>query len=66
MEQGQLNLNKLNEELMALKKEMSEIKLIIGEDVEFIKKTRDAWKAYDNGEFISQTEKEFLEDLEKC
>jgi len=36
------------------------------EDLEFAKRTEEAWKSYDRGEFISQSVDEFLEELEKC
>ena len=36
------------------------------EDLEFARRTEEAWKSYDRGEFISQPADEFLKDLEKC
>jgi len=35
------------------------------EDLEFAKRTEDAWKRYDKGEFISMSGDEFLKELEK-
>lgn len=37
----------------------------LAEDLEFAKRTEEAWKAYGRGEFISQNADEFLKDLEK-
>ncbi len=37
----------------------------IEEDLEFAKRTEEALKRYDNGEFISMSGDEFLEELEK-
>ena len=37
----------------------------IEEDLEFARKTEEAWKEYEKGNFISRTADEFLEDLEK-
>ncbi len=36
------------------------------EDLEFAKKTEEAWQSYERGEFISQPADKFLEELEKC
>jgi len=38
----------------------------IEEDLEFAKRTEEAWKSYEKGEFISQSTDEFLKELEKC
>ena len=35
------------------------------EDLEFARRTEEAWKAYGRGEFVSQDADEFLKDLEK-
>ena len=35
------------------------------EDLEFARRTEEAWKAYDRGEFISQDADEFLKELEQ-
>ncbi|MAE42939.1 AbrB family transcriptional regulator [Candidatus Woesearchaeota archaeon] len=35
------------------------------EDLEFAKRTEEAWKAYDRREFIGQDADEFLKDLKK-
>ncbi len=36
------------------------------EDLEFARRTEEAWKSYDRGEFVSQSAEEFLADLKKC
>ncbi len=38
----------------------------IEEDLEFARRTEEAWKRYDKGEFISMPADEFLKELEKC
>lgn len=38
----------------------------VEEDLEFARRTEEAWKSYDKGKFISQPVDEFLRDLEKC
>ena len=35
------------------------------EDLEFARRTEEAWKKYDRGEFISMSAEEFLKELEK-
>jgi bifunctional DNA-binding transcriptional regulator/antitoxin component of YhaV-PrlF toxin-antitoxin module len=35
-------------------------------DLEFARRTEEAWKKYEKGEFVSRTAEEFLEELEKC
>jgi AbrB family looped-hinge helix DNA binding protein len=34
-------------------------------DLEFAKRTEDAWKSYERGEFVSMDSGEFLKELEK-
>ena len=36
------------------------------EDLEFAKRTEEAWESYERGEFISQPADKFIEELEKC
>lgn len=36
------------------------------EDLEFAKKTEEAWQSYERGEFTSQPADKFLKELEKC
>jgi AbrB family looped-hinge helix DNA binding protein len=36
------------------------------EDLEFAKRTEEAWKEYEKGKFISKSADEFLKALEKC
>lgn len=37
----------------------------IAEDLEFAKRTEEAWKRYEKGKFISKSDKEFLKKLEE-
>ena len=48
--------------LQKVKKLTEEMK----EDLEFAKRTEEAWQSYEKGEFISQPADKFLEQLEKC
>ena len=36
------------------------------DDLEFARKTEEAWKSYEKGEFISMPADKFLEKLSKC
>ena len=38
----------------------------IEEDLEFARRTEEAWKSYDRGEFKSMPVDDFLDELEKC
>lgn len=38
----------------------------IEEDLEFAKRTEEAWKSYERGEFKSMPVDDFLEELEEC
>lgn len=53
-----------NDKQFILKK-VSELQPNLEEDLEFAKRTEEAWKRYDNGEFISMDADEFLEELDK-
>ena len=35
------------------------------EDLEFAKRTEEAWKKFENGEFVSAKKEDFLKELEK-
>jgi len=45
----QMNLDKLNTEVMALKAQMNEMKKFIQEDLEFARRTEEAWQEIDEG-----------------
>ena len=38
----------------------------IAEDIEFAKRTEEAWKSYDRGEFKSMPVDDFLKELDEC
>jgi len=44
-----VNINKLNEQVISLKKQMDEIQRFICEDLEFVKGTEEAWQEIDEG-----------------
>jgi AbrB family looped-hinge helix DNA binding protein len=60
------NLVIIKDEDRIILKKANDITEKIKEDLEFAKRTEEAWEAYERGEFISQSADDFLEDLEKC
>lgn len=47
-------------------KKVSKLNKNLEEDLEFARKTEEAWKRYDKGEFVSMSKDKFLEELSKC
>ena len=54
-----------NEDQLIIKK-ASKLDKNLEEDLEFARRTEAAWKRYENGEFESVSEEDFLKELEKC
>lgn len=46
-------------------KKASKLEKNLLEDIEFARRTEEAWKSYERGEFKSMNVKEFLKELEK-
>ncbi len=46
-------------------KKMDDFDKNLEEDLEFAKRTEEAWKAYDRGEFISMEANDFLNEIKK-
>ncbi|MBI2546120.1 AbrB/MazE/SpoVT family DNA-binding domain-containing protein [Candidatus Woesearchaeota archaeon] len=46
-------------------KRATEAQKTLKEDLEFARRTEEAWKRYEKGEFISLSQEEFLKELEK-
>ena len=46
-------------------KKMDDFDKNLEEDLEFAKKTEEAWKSYDRGEFISMGADDFLKEIKK-
>ncbi len=60
----QMNLNQLNMEIIALKKQMNEIQKFISEDLEFARRTEEAWQEIDEGKCTTHNSpEEFFESL---
>ena len=53
-----------NKNHIILKKE-KDFSKNLEEDLEFAKRTEEAWERYDKGEFISMDSEDFLKELEK-
>lgn len=54
-----------NKDQIILKK-ASKLSKNFEEDLEFARRTEEAWKAYEKGEFVSLPADKFLEKLSKC
>jgi len=46
-------------------KKMEDFNKNLQEDLEFAKRTEEAWKRYDRGEFISMDAEDFLKEIKK-
>ena len=46
-------------------KKASELESNLEEDLEFARRTEEAWKRYEKGEFISMDSEDFLAEIEK-
>jgi len=47
-------------------KKASKLKENLIEDLEFARRTEEAWKRYEKGEFVSMPADKFLKELSKC
>ncbi len=47
-------------------KKANKLKKNLTEDLKFAKRTEEAWKSYERGEFVSMPADKFLEELSKC
>jgi len=61
----QIDINKLNMEVMALKSKMNEIMDFIHEDLEFARRTEEAWQEIDEGKCTTMPKEDFLNEIEK-
>tara|TARA_Y100000310_G_C20284569_1_gene624227 strand:- start:144 stop:410 length:267 start_codon:yes stop_codon:yes gene_type:complete len=53
-----------NKDQLIMKK-ASKLDVNLTEDLEFAKRTEEAWKSYERGEFKSMDSKDFLKEIEK-
>ena len=56
---------KMNKEIIALKQEMTRMKAIIEEDLEFARGTEEAWQEIDEGKCTTMSKEDFLNEMEK-
>ncbi|MGC9309254.1 MAG: hypothetical protein ACP5D2_00990 [Candidatus Nanoarchaeia archaeon] len=61
----EININNMNEELMKLKREVARLRAFMKEDLAFIQETEQAWREFDNGEFVEMNDEDFLEEIER-
>lgn len=65
MEQKQISLNEIYKILIELKAKMQKMDQYI-EDLEFARRTEEAWERHDQGKFKTLPANKFLEELKKC
>ena len=53
-----------NQDQIILKK-MTKFNKNLKEDLEFARRTEEAWKEFERGEFVSRSSEDFLKDLSK-
>lgn len=61
----QMSLSEVNKEIIKLKEEMVRIKSIVEDDLEFAKRTEEAWQEIDDGKFKEYSVDEFFESLKE-
>ena len=59
----QIDINKLNMEVVTLKTQMNGKKKFLHEDLEFARRTEEAWQEIDEGKFREYSTEEFFEKL---
>ena len=64
MEQKQVNLNQVYEKLLILERSMKKMDRYI-EDLEFARRTEEAYERHEKGDFVKMSEKDFLNEIEK-
>ena len=64
MEEKQMNLAEMNREIVAMKKQMEQMRKAIEEDLEFAIRTELAWQNHDRGDFTSYSKDEFLKKID--
>lgn len=60
-----MNINDLSREVMLLKKEFAKMKEFIREDLEFVKRTEEAWQEIDEGKYTRIDSEDFLKEIKK-
>ena len=59
----QINIHKMNEELMALKIEVAKMKEMIIGDLEFARDTEEAWQDVEEGRVKKMSPEDFLKEI---
>lgn len=59
----QMDMAKMSEEIIALKQEVARMKAFMEEDLEFAKRTEEAWQEIDEGKFKDYSSEEFFDSL---
>ncbi|MFA5856260.1 MAG: hypothetical protein WC867_02810 [Candidatus Pacearchaeota archaeon] len=59
------NINDLSREVMLLKKEFAKMKEFMEENLEFTKRTEEAWQEIDEGNCTKMDSEDFLKEIKK-
>jgi hypothetical protein len=59
------NINDLSREVILLKKEFAKMKELIEEDLEFAKRTEEAWQEIDERKCTKMNSEDFLKEIKK-
>jgi len=60
-----ININNLSREVILLKKEFAKMKKFIKEDLEFAKRTEEAWQEIDEGKCTKIDSEDFLKEIKR-
>lgn len=64
MVQEQIDLKEVNKEIKELKRRIDNLSKLF-EDMEFARRTEEAYQRHENGDYVETDSEEFLEELEK-
>jgi len=60
-----MNLAEMNREIVAMKKQMEQMRKAIEEDLEFARRTEEAYKRHERGDFIEMNGDKFIKEMKK-
>lgn len=61
----QINIVQMNKELIILKNEFAKMKMILEEDLEFARRTEEAWQEIDEGKCRKMSKEDFLNEIKE-
>lgn len=61
----QITLENLQNQVIALQEQMNALQKFVQEDLEFARRTEEAWQEIEEGKCKTMSKEDFLEELEK-